>query len=82
MSLGTVVHAGPGAACGLELARDLLDSATGVVRAGVSLVNGLLLARFLSADAAALRAAFGGFWKRYRAGACGLPERMPTIWNV
>ncbi|MBL8707235.1 MAG: urease accessory protein UreD [Rhodospirillales bacterium] len=82
VSLGTVVHVGPGAAQGLELARALLESVPETVRAGTSLVNGLLIARFLSADAAALRAGFGRFWKRYRAGACALPERMPTIWNV
>jgi urease accessory protein len=82
VSLGTVVHVGPAAPAGLELARDLLDSVPEIVRAGASLVNGLLIARFLSRDAAALRSGFGGFWKRYRAGACALPERMPTIWNV
>jgi len=82
VSLGTAVHVAPDVAERLELARALLDSVPEGVRAGASLVNGLLVARFLSKDAAALRAAFGGFWKAYRAGACALPERMPTIWNV
>ncbi len=82
VSLGTIVHVGPGATAALELARALLEGVPDSVRAGASLVNGLLIARFLSADAMALRLAFGGFWKGYRAGACGLPARMPTIWNV
>lgn len=82
VALGTVVHMGPRAAAGLELARGLLDKGPSAVRAGASVVNDLLLVRFLSADAAALRSAFGAFWRAYRAGACALPERMPTIWNV
>jgi len=82
VALGTVVHAGPGAGGGLDLARDLLGDEQEPVRAGVSLVNDVLVARFLARDPAALRHRFGRFWRGYRAGACALPARMPTIWNV
>ncbi len=81
-TLGTVVHLGPDAGRSLELARALLDRDASGVRSGASLVEGVLVARFLSADGAALRAAFGAFWRAFRAGACGLPERLPTIWHV
>jgi urease accessory protein len=81
-ALGTVVYLAPNAGQSLELARGLLDTGVGLVRAGASLVNGVLVARFLSADPAALRHAFGMFWREFRAGACALPARLPTIWNV
>lgn len=83
-ALGTVLWLAPDAGGSLELARGLLETDAGAaaVRAGASLVNGVLVARFLSADPAALRAAFGAFWRGLRAGACGLPARLPTIWYV
>ncbi len=81
-ALGTVVHLGPDGERSLELARALLDRDASGVRSGASLVRGVLVARFLSADGAALRAAFGAFWRGFRARACGLPERLPTIWQV
>ena len=81
-ALGTLLYAGPDGERGLELARSLLDQAATGVRRGASLVDGIMVVRFLSADGAALRTAFGAFWRGFRAGACGLPERLPTIWNV
>jgi len=82
-ALGSVVYLAPDAGCALELARDLLDTqGAAEVRSGASLVGGVLVARFLSADTAALRACFGAFWRGFRAGACGLPERLPTIWAI
>jgi urease accessory protein len=81
-ALGTAILSAPKPARSLELARSLLESRTGNVRSGASLVGDVLVARFLSADGAALRAAFGDFWRGLRAGACGLPERLPTIWRI
>jgi len=84
---GTAILLARAPEAALELARGLLEQAPReagpqTVRSGASLVEGVLVARFLSADAAALRRAFGRFWQGLRAGACGLPERLPTIWNV
>jgi urease accessory protein len=82
LALGTVLFLGPDPGRSLELARDLLEPGAAEVRTGASLVNGVLVARFLSGDAAALRGGFGAFWRGFRAGACALPARLPTIWNV
>lgn len=81
-ALGTAIVLAPKPAESLDLARSLLESCPEAVRAGASLVGEVLIARFLAGDGAALRAAFGGFWKGMRAGACGLPERLPTIWQI
>ncbi len=81
-AMGTAILVSPKAPQALELARSLLESCPETVRSGVSLVGGVLIARFLAGDGAALRAAFGVFWKGMRAGACGLPERLPTIWQI
>ena len=81
-ALGTVILLAREPTQALELARGLLESCPAAVRGGASLVDGVLVARFLSADGAALRNAFGQFWKGLRAGACGLPERLPTIWQI
>lgn len=82
LALGTALYVAPDPAPALELARGLLEQSVADVRAGASLVSGVLVARFLSADAAGLRVAFGRFWRAFRAGACALPPRLPTIWNV
>ena len=64
----------------IDLARDLL--AADGVRAGVTVVNGILLARFLAEDPLALRRAFTLFWARFRAAAAGLPPVLPRLWHV
>jgi len=56
-------------------------AATGV-RAGVTVVGGLLVARWLAADAMLLRRAYADLAGHLRAGAMGLPRRMPRIWYV
>jgi urease accessory protein len=90
-ALGTSILVAPEAPGALELARGLLDSClAGVhaganragVRAGASLVEGVLVARFLSTDGAALRQAFSRYWQGLRSGACGLSARLPAIWQI
>ena len=80
VALATFVYAAPDAATLVELARDL--AAADGVRAGVTTVNGLLLARFLAEDPLALRRAFTSFWTRFRAAAAGLPPVLPRLWHV
>lgn len=79
-ALATFVYAGPDADRYLEPARELLDLAD--VPAGASLVDGLLVARWLGADPLALRSAFALFWARFRAAAAGLPPVLPRLWQV
>lgn len=72
----------------LEAARELLvlsraetiDPACGGW-AGVSCINNVLLARWLSTDAAVLRRSYGIFWKGFRS-MMGKPGRLPTIWSA
>ena len=80
VALATFVYAAPDAAALLDLARDLL--AADAVRAGATVVNGLLVARLLATDPLALRRAFTLFWTRFRAAAAGLPPVLPRLWHV
>ena len=78
-ALATLIYAGPDAAGLLDAARALLAPAG--ARAGVTRVNGMLLARFLAEDASAL----GEDLRRYAGGlrerAAGLPARLSRLWQ-
>lgn len=77
--VATFVHAGTGAADRLEFARTLQD---GQERAGCTVVNGVLVARWLGSDPLALRRAFALFWGGFRSAVAGLPAAMPRLWHV
>lgn len=79
-ALATFVHAGPDAARWLDLAREQLT--THPVPAGATLVDGLLIARWLGSDALALRRSFAQFWGWFRAAVAGLPPALPRFWHV
>ena len=81
VALATFVYAAPDAAA-LARARPATSLAADGVRAGATLVNGLLVARFLAEDPLALRRAFALFWARFRAAAAGLPPVLPRLWHV
>jgi len=66
----------------LKLTRRLLGDKPDTVRAGVTSFDGLIVARWLGANPAEVRRAFGMFWSRFRARAIGATERLPTIWNI
>lgn len=79
----TFVHAGPAAASRLGAARALIASGMGDgVRAGATVIDGLLIARWLAVEPLALRRAFGGFWAAFRRLAMDLPEKLPALWYV
>jgi len=65
----------------LDLARSLLAAGDGL-RAGATVVNGMLVARWLGRDAADLRRAFGDFWAGFRAAAGGKRPALPRLWYV
>src|SRR5439155_6177062 len=67
----------------IDTARDALQrsSAPGM-RAGVSAVGGLLVARWLGPDPSALRRGFADLACHLRAAAMGLPPRLPRLWQV
>ena len=78
-AMATVVYAGPDAARHLALARSLTGEAG--CRAGATLVNGTLLARFLAEDPGKLRADLAGYVAALRHAAAGLPARPPRLWQ-
>jgi urease accessory protein len=63
-------------------ARAVQAAAPKGVRAGVTAIAGLVLARWLGADAALLRRAYADLACHLRCEAMGLPHRLPRIWHV
>ena len=67
----------------LESARVVQSSsATTGLRAGATTIAGLLIARWLAADAAVLRRAYADLACHFRSAALGLPDRLPRVWHV
>jgi len=67
----------------LDCARTILSaSASDTVRSGVTAIAGLVVARWLAADAAALRRAYADLACQFRRAAMGLPPRLPQLWHV
>lgn len=66
----------------LDGARAIQGSAPQGVKAGVTVVAGLVVARWLAADAAMLRRAYADLACHLREEALGLPPRLPRIWHV
>ncbi len=52
------------------------------LRAGVTAVGGLVVARWLGPDGQALRRAFADLACHWREAAMGLPRRLPRLWHV
>jgi urease accessory protein len=78
----TIVHAGDVPADHLDLARSLLGKDSVGLRAGATVVNGVLVVRWLGRDAEGLRRAFGDFWAAFRAAAGGRRSALPRLWHV
>jgi urease accessory protein len=57
-------------------------TATRDLRAGATVVGGVLVARWLAKDAMLLRRAYADLACHLRAEAMGLPRRMPRMWHV
>jgi urease accessory protein len=67
----------------LDCARVVLSAgATTELRAGATAVSGLVIARWLAADAAVLRRAYADLACHFRSAALGLPPRLPRVWHV
>jgi len=56
--------------------------ATDNVRSGVTVIAGLVVARWLAVDAAALRHAYADLASHLRCDAMGLPPELPRLWHV
>jgi urease accessory protein len=67
----------------LDLARAVQSAAaTTGLRAGATAIAGLVVARWLAAEPAALRRAYADLACHFRASALGLPPHLPRIWHV
>jgi urease accessory protein len=75
-----LVHVGPGAEQRLRLLRNLMLLAPSEVRCAATVVNGVLVARWLAADALILRPSFAAAWMALRNEAQGLAPRLPSFW--
>lgn len=75
----TLIYAGDDAAACLGRLRDLLAGSAPIGAAGV--IDGVLVLRLLSADAAAMRKLLMRAAALIRHVAGGLPQRMPHVWN-
>jgi urease accessory protein len=71
----------PGKFIGGARAAQLRSASLGL-RAGVTSVDGLLVARWLAEDPRLLRRAFADLACHLRGAAFGLPERLPRLWHV
>ena len=76
----TLLHAGPEAASFLPVAREI--AAAVPAEGGATMVNGLLLLRFLAEDGARLRQAVVQAAGRLRNAIAALPETLPRVWQV
>jgi urease accessory protein len=82
IAAATVVLAGPEAARQLEATRAVLAAAKrpGAVRGAATMVNDLLIVRFLGSNAQELRSNLAQLWCTLRQGAGNLPPRLPRTW--
>jgi len=81
----TLVLAPPGGDAGrlVESARAVLQASPAPgLRAGVTAVGGLAVARWLAADPLPLRRAFAALAGHWRQAASGLPARLPRLWQT
>ncbi|MGH8446145.1 MAG: urease accessory protein UreD [Solimonas sp.] len=77
LACATLVYVGDDAEAQLPLARTLLADSPGAATA----FNGLLIARLLATDAAALRRSLIHLAGGLRHGIAGLPARLPRVWH-
>ena len=79
-AVATAIYVAPDAASLLPLARALaLDSDC---RSAATLVDGILLARFIGRDARALRTDLACYLAELRRAAARLPARVPRLWQT
>ena len=84
-AFATMILSSPG-----ENARSLLETArivqgacaTTGLRAGATTIAGVVIARWLAADATVLRRAYANLACHFRSAALGLPNRLPRVWHV
>ncbi len=79
-AMATIAYVAGDAAGHLPLARALVEDEA--CRGGASVVNGVLLARFLGQRADAVRGAVARYVSALRHAAAGWPAAMPPLWSI
>lgn len=83
VACATFVYAADDAAERIELARGLLPANDeGGLRSGATIVNGVLVVRWLAREAFALRTAFAAFWVAFCRPAGVGTGGMPRLWAI
>ncbi|MBM3566338.1 MAG: urease accessory protein UreD [Alphaproteobacteria bacterium] len=83
IALATFVHVADDAAEHLDLARALLPANDDEeLRSAATVVNGVLVARWLARDASTMRASLSAFWAFFRRRAGGRVDGVPRIWSM
>jgi urease accessory protein len=80
-----MIFAGDDAATQITLARDLLKTQStddDTHRSGATIVAGLIIVRWIGADAHRLRMVFGAFLAAFRHLAAGRSPSLPRLWSV
>ena len=78
----TVVYVDDDPAEFIELARSLLGEVDEKLRGAATVVNGVLVVRWLAHDPVRLRREFGNFWAGFRKAAADLPDALPRLWDI
>ncbi|MEZ5832249.1 MAG: urease accessory protein UreD [Dongiaceae bacterium] len=76
-----MLHAGPNTAARLQLVRDLLGGVDASIRCAATLVNGILLVRWLADESIDIRPSFARVWTALRSAARDLSPALPTFWH-
>lgn len=75
-----LIHAGRNLTAALDFVRERLAGLNNSLRAAATLVNELLVVRWLAGDAADIRPSFASIWMGLRE-RHGLPGNLPTFWH-
>ncbi len=79
--MANIVYGGIDAAQHLDLARCILGEKD-QVRSAATVVNNILLVRWIGSDVFALRQSFADFWTKFRKQVGGQPQRLPRLWDI
>ena len=81
-ALATAVYVCDDPAVHLDAAREMVSVDGDKLLSSATVVNGVLVMRWLGQDAYHLRQAFGEFWKAFRHHAGGQAPTLPRLWYV
>ena len=77
-----LIHVGTNRGQALDWVREKLNAANNAMRAAATIVNDVLLVRWLADDAADIRPSYAALWMGLRASGRNLPANLPTFWHV